>query len=25
VGLDQPILLPTPINIVNVFAQGGYF
>jgi hypothetical protein len=25
VGLDQPILLPTPINIVTVFAQGGFF
>lgn len=25
VGLNQPILLPTPINVVNVFAQGGYF
>jgi hypothetical protein len=25
VGLNQPITLPTPINVVNVFAQGGYF
>ena len=25
VGLDKQITLPTPINIINVFAQGGYF
>jgi hypothetical protein len=25
IGLDQPILLPTPINIITVFAQGGFF
>ena len=25
VGLSQPILLPTPINTITVFAQGGFF
>ena len=25
VGLNQPILLPTPINTITVFAQGGFF
>jgi hypothetical protein len=25
VGLSGPILLPTPLGLVNVFAQGGYF
>jgi hypothetical protein len=25
VGLSEPLLLPTPIATVNIFAQGGYY